>query len=183
MRKYLAVAAVVGIAPGLAAAQVGAGTQHMGAGVGMGDSEITLMGSGSSDVDFDLNRFSLAGSYAYYFSDAGAVGLRQAVTFFGGPDVSDAWQGATNVFGQWHFGGPTAMARPYIGASVGGIYGDNLADTFTAGPEVGVKWYVQPRTFILTHIDYQFTFEDADEVQEDWDDGRFNYHVGVGYNF
>ncbi|RFA31144.1 hypothetical protein CAI21_00325 [Alkalilimnicola ehrlichii] len=184
MKKYLAVAAAMGFAPALVSAQVahGGGAATM-TGPVEGDREITLFGSGRSDVDFDNNTISVNGSFAQYLTDEWSLGVRQGIDYIDRPDESSIWQGSTALFTQWHFGAPDAMVRPFVGVNFGGFYGDNLTDTWAAGPEVGAKWYVQPQTFILTQVDYQFTFRNADDLDEDWDDGRFNYHIGVGYNF
>lgn len=181
MKSYLALAAAAGFVPALAFGQTPAYTQPMGP--VQGDREVILSGSGSSDVDFDNNTVNVNGSFAQYLTDATALGLRQGVTFIDRPNVSSQWRGATDLFAQWHFGGRDAAVRPFVGANVGYFYGDGITDTWVAGPEVGAKWYVRPHTFVLTQVDYQVTFRSSDDVDEDWDDGRFNYRLGVGYNF
>lgn len=179
MKKSLGFAVAAASFPVLAFAQDPAALT----GPMQGDRELMVAGSGSSDVDFDNNRLNLSVSFAQFLTDAASLGVRQDVHWVD-PDVgSSILRGATDVFAHWHFGEPGAMVRPFLGVNVGYFYGDELTNTWVAGPELGAKWYVQPQTFILTQIDYQWTFTDADDIDENWDDGRFRYQVGVGYNF
>lgn len=145
-----------------------------------GDRELTLSGSGSSDRDFDNNSLGATLEYGVYFTDRTEVGIRQSFSVADRPGDT-SWSGATRVYADYHFGGPTWV--PYVGASVGGFYGEDIDETFAAGPELGVKYYVQPNTFILAQAEYQFLFDDADEVDDSFDDGVFLYNFGVGMNF
>jgi hypothetical protein len=73
--------------------------------------------------------------------------------------------------------------RPFVGANFGGFYGDGVDDTFAAGLEVGVKYYVLPKTFILGSLEYQWLFESAGGADDSFDDGQFIYGLGIGFNF
>ena len=70
-----------------------------------------------------------------------------------------------------------AMWQPFIGASLGVQYGSGVKDAFFIGPEIGAKYYVMPKTFILGQVAYQF------QVDEDVDDGSTFYTLGIGFNF
>ncbi len=181
MKKYLAFAAVAGFLPALVLAPMQAAPAPKAP--AQGDREVILSGSGSSDGDFDSNTIGLRGSFAQYLTDNTALGVRQEVEYSDRPERPSRWRGVTDVFAQWHFGRSGSVVRPFAGASVGYLYGDEITDSWVAGPELGAKWYVQERTFILTQLDYQFTFRDAQEADENWDDGRFRYQLGIGYNF
>lgn len=145
-----------------------------------GTQEVTLSGAGSSDKDFDNNIFSLEGSYGWYLSEAAEVGVRQSVGIADSDGQDVNWSGSTRAFYDYHFGHRT---RPYIGANLGYVYGDMVEESFLAGLELGIKHYVLERTFINGQIEYQYFFEDADEIDNRFDNGSFVYSVGLGFNF
>lgn len=146
-----------------------------------GDQEITLGGAGSSDKDFDSSGLSVQGSWGQYLSDSSLWGVRQTVNAFDTEGESVQWSGSTRVFYDYHFG--SGNSRPFVGLSVGGIYGDGVDDTFMGGPEVGYKHWLNENTFITGLVEYQFLFESASDVDDTYDDGAFFYSVGLGYNF
>jgi hypothetical protein len=146
-----------------------------------GTQEITLGGAGSSDKDFDETILSIAGSWGTYVSPRSQWGIRQTISARDSEGESTRFDGATRIFYDYHFGGD--KARPFVGLSVGGIYGKGVDDTFTGGPEVGLKYYVLNNTFILGLVEYQFLFDSASDVDDRFDDGAFFYSLGIGYNF
>jgi hypothetical protein len=146
-----------------------------------GDQEITLSGAGSSDKDFDNTILSVSGSWGSYLSPHSLWGVRQLVSARDAEGESTSFDGATRLFYDYHFG--DGRFRPFIGISAGGIYGEGVDDTFTAGPEVGLKYYVLQNTFIVGLMEYQFLFDSANDVDDRFDDGAFFYSVGIGYNF
>jgi hypothetical protein len=52
-----------------------------------------------------------------------------------------------------------------------------------AGPEVGLKFYVQPAAFLFVQVEYQFFFEGASDISSNIDQGAYAYSFGAGYNF
>lgn len=146
-----------------------------------GTREVTLAGAGGSDKNFDSNRFSLEGTYGYYRSPEVLLGIRQSVGASKVEGENSNWTGATRVFVDYHF--DMDNMRPYVGASLGYIYGDDVEETFIAGPELGLKAYVASNTFIAFNIEYQILFESADDADSQIDDGAFAYSLGLGYNF
>ncbi|QFU11852.1 hypothetical protein FIU84_07555 [Stutzerimonas frequens] len=146
-----------------------------------GDKEITLGGAGSSDKDFDDTVFSVQGSWGQYLSEASLWGVRQTVNARDTEGESVKFDGSTRVFYDYHFG--TGKARPFIGASIGGVYGDQVDETFMAGPEVGFKYWVQDKTFITAMAEYQFLFKSGSDAQDRYDDGVFLYSIGIGFNY
>lgn len=146
-----------------------------------GDKEITINGQGTSDNDLDSNDFSLTGSYGHYINNQGQVGLRQTLTITDREGSSTDFDGATVVFYDHHFG--QGKARPFIGANLGFNYGDRTEETFSAGPEVGLKYYVLEKTFVQGMLQYQFLFEDGGDIDDNYDDGILYYSVGMGFNF
>ena len=147
-----------------------------------GDRTLTLSGTGSSDNDFDTNNFGMTGELGWFLNDSLETGVRQSVNVIARDDAADDWSGGTRIFANWHFGGRNAF-QPFVGLSGGGFYGEHVKDTFAAGPELGMKYYVKDKTFIELQVEYQFLFEDADEIDDRFDDGAFFYTLGIGYNF
>jgi len=145
-----------------------------------GDWEMTLTGTGDSDNDFEDNDFNGAVSLGYFFTDGLEAGVRQGLGFNDTAAGSD-WDGSTRVFLDYHF--DMDRWQPFIGVQFGGIYGDDVHDTFIAGPEGGVKYFVNSTTFIFASIEYQFLFDDSDEADEAIDDGRFVYGLGIGFKW
>jgi hypothetical protein len=149
-----------------------------------GDREFILGGSGSSNNDLENTTLNLGGELGWYWTDHFELGIRQSVNY---ADIEsegiedDYWNGATRGFFNYHFG--NGFVRPFIGASLGGIYGDGIDNRGFAGPELGAKVYVLSKTFLYARGEYQFFFEDADNADERFDEGAWAYGLGVGYNF
>lgn len=144
-----------------------------------GDWELTLGGNGSNDSDFEAGGFGVSGSLGYFFTKAMELSVRQSISFsdFG----SSSWNGATRAAFDYHF--YLDRIRPFVGANFGGIYGESVNETFAAGLEAGVKWYVKNETFIFGMGEYQWLFDDADSADDAFDDGQFLYSLGIGFNF
>lgn len=146
-----------------------------------GDREVTLSGSGSSDNELDNTTLGVSGSYGFYTTPNLLFGLRQSVNYTGIDDADDAFNGSTRGFVDYVFG--TGRLRPFVGASLGAVYGDNVEESVAVGPEAGVKYYADRNTFVFGQVEYQILFEDSSEFDNNIDDGIFNYTIGVGFNF
>lgn len=151
------------------------------AGPAAGDRTFSISGTGSSDEEFDGNSFGVTGEIGYFTTENLQYGIRQSINGVAGDEVSDEWSGATRLFADYHFG--CCAARPYLGVNLGGIYGESVSNTGAAGVEAGVKWYVLDKTYINLGAEYQFLFQDADDIDTAYDDGAFFYQLGVGFNF
>ncbi len=147
-----------------------------------GDREITIQGTGTSDKNFDTNVFSAAGSYGWFTTDQSEWGIRQSVGVSDTSNSSSRWNGATRLFYDYHFTANSTWV-PYIGASLGYIYGQETKETFSAGPEIGLKYYVKDKTFVSIGAEYQFLFDDSKKIDNTYDDGAIFYGLGVGFNF
>lgn len=169
----------------LGALPMAASAQSSGFGPEEDDKEFSISGTGSSDQDFDSGSFGLTGELGWYLQDHVVAGIRQSVNYASieGADLDDDfWNGATRGYLNYQF--LNDRARPFVGASLGGIYGDGVEDSGFAGLETGLKYYVREKTYFLARIDYQFFFEDSDDVDDAFkDDGGWAYTVGLGYNF
>jgi hypothetical protein len=146
-----------------------------------GDQEITLSGAGSSDRKFDSTIFSIQGSWGRYLSDSSLWGVRQSINAFDQEGSSVKFDGSTRVFYDYHFG--SGAARPFVGLNLGALYGERVDETFIGGPELGIKYWVQDKTFITAMVEYQFLFKSGSEARDRYKDGALFYSVGVGYNF
>lgn len=150
-----------------------------------GEREFSLSGTGSSDRDFNSSSIGVTGDLGWYLRDNMVAGIRQSVNYadIAGEGVTDDfWNGSTRGYLNHHF--LEDRARPFIGASLGGIYGDGVKDSAFAGLETGVKYYVRSKTFILGRVEYQFLFSDTDDATDAFqDDGIWAYTVGLGYHF
>jgi len=152
-----------------------------------GDLEVLITGSGSNDQDFDTGAGAFELSLGYYVVEEVIVGHRQGVGIAGtstGDDIDDSdfdVTGSTVGFVDYVF--DLGRFRPFAGATFGYLYGEGIEDSFIAGPEAGLKFYVLDETFIIARVAYEFIFEDVDDADSNFEDGRFNYTLGVGFNF
>ena len=168
--------------PVLGLALLPAASAHAQAYFEQGKSELTLSGSGSSNEDVDAGSFGLSGSYGYFLADQFEILVRQTVSY------ADANAGGTSVTAttavgvDYHF--DLDRFQPFVGAAVGYFYGDSDVDeTFFAGPEAGLKFFVKDDTFLYGLVSYQFFFDDFDDADEVFDDGSFVYQVGIGFTW
>ncbi|MEX0740417.1 MAG: hypothetical protein WD071_13825 [Pseudohongiella sp.] len=166
---------------GAAHAQPGSTTNL---GPAQGDKEFSLSGTGSGDRNFDSASFGVSGDYGWYTGPRTSVGLRQSVNYASIENASitnDFWNGSTRLYGNYHFG--TTALRPFIGGSIGGIYGDGVNSSAFAGLELGAKYYVLSKTFLLARAEYQWFFDRGSDINNSFDQGAWAYTVGIGYNF
>ncbi|WP_339799809.1 hypothetical protein [uncultured Marinobacter sp.] len=169
----------------LGALPMAATAQTSNFGPEQGDREFSLSGTGSSDQDFDSSSIGVSADLGWYLRDAVVAGVRQSINYadIEGEDLSnDFWNGSTRGYVNYQF--LTDRARPFIGASLGGIYGDGVKDTAFAGLETGLKYYVLAKTYFLARVEYQFLFSSTSDAADAFqDDGAWAYTVGLGYNF
>ncbi|MFP2767910.1 hypothetical protein [Oceanisphaera sp. KMM 10153] len=147
----------------------------------VGDREFTLSGAGTSSKDFDNGTFGVSGDVGWFLSNQTVAGIRQSVNYASVENGDDAWNGSTRGYVDYHFG--QHQARPFVGASLGGIYGDGVKNTGVAGLELGLKYYVLPSTFILARAEYQFLFDSGDSAEDNFDNGAWAYVLGMGFNY
>lgn len=146
-----------------------------------GTQEITLGGGGGSDNKFNETTLSLQGSWGRYIDNNALWGVRQTLNVRDSDETNTIFDGSTRLFYDYHFGsGPT---RPFIGASIGGFYGRDVRNTFAAGPEVGIKHWLQDNVFITAMAEYQFLFRSGRDARDRYDDGAVLYSISLGYNF
>ena len=147
-----------------------------------GEREFTLGGAGATNKEFDDSFGGVNFSYGYYTTDTQEWVLRQSINYSNPSSGGQAWNGATRIAFDQHLTAYGAL-RPFVGVNAGGVYGDRVRDTFSAGLETGAKFYVQQRTFIYAQVEYGWFFRRARNVDDTFDDGQFNWSIGVGFNF
>ena len=146
-----------------------------------GSREITFSAGGASTRDFDDSIAALNLSYGYYFSDT-LVGLvRQSLSYSSLGSGDSQWSGGTRLAVDQHFS--DGAFRPFLGVNFGRLYGDGVRDTWAAGLEGGAKYYMQPRTFVHTTIEYGWYFDRARNVNNRFNDGQWSWSMGLGFNF
>lgn len=146
-----------------------------------GDWEVTLGGGGSNNKDFDTGAGNVNGSIGYYFTENLELSLRQGISYADADNAESSWAGSSRIALDYHFN--LERWRPFLGVNFGGFYGENLNDSWAAGLEAGVKYYVMEKTFIFGMAEYAWAFNDADEADDAFDDGQFIYSLGLGFNF
>ncbi|MEO6245989.1 MAG: hypothetical protein ABIQ12_11210 [Opitutaceae bacterium] len=172
-----------------------------------GTREFTLGASGATDRRISGSNGGASGSFGWYFDAENEIVLRQSVNFSTGgetlttttPTAGGAvgtgigvvtttrssrreWSAATRLAFDHHFA-THGIFRPFLGANFGAVYGRSVRDTLAAGLEAGGKFYVQPRTFILTMVEYGWFFNRARNIDNRFRDGQFTWSAGVGFNF
>lgn len=146
-----------------------------------GDWEVTLTGSGSNDNNFDAGGFGASGSLGYFFTENAEAYVRHTTNFSDSEAGDDTILSSTRVGLDYHF--PLGRFYPFVGVNLGGVYGNEVEETFTGAPEVGVKFFALEKTFLFALAEYQFFFDTASSADEAFDDGLFVYSVGVGFNW
>jgi len=150
--------------------------------------ELTLGGTASHGPDLNGFNASVSASIGYYFTDTLEVRLVQSLTSsdigLTGSGEGSSLNAATRLALDLHFPmGDQSQIVPYIGANVGYVYGNAVQDTAEAGPEAGLKIYVNPKTFIFVSVEYEFFFDTGSDASSAFSDGQFVYGLGIGFRF
>lgn len=150
-----------------------------------GEQEFSISGSGGSDRNFNSGTFGVTGDLGWYLRNNVVAGIRQSVNYAsieGESLKDDFWNGSTRGYVNYQF--MDDRTRPFLGASLGGIYGDGVKNSAFAGLETGLKYYVIPKAYFLARVEYQFLFSSTSDASDAFqDDGIWAYTVGLGYNF
>jgi len=139
-----------------------------------GNWEATLTGTGLSSDDFDSSNFGMTASLGYYMSENVIFTLKQGVQL---DDNDDATLAAGRTILQAAYQWDRGKWQPYIGMNVGGVYGGAVDNEAVAGPEIGLKYFVNESTFVFGNIGYEVP------VDECCGDGVVPYSVGIGFDF
>lgn len=144
--------------------------------------EFTLGGSGISNKDMDDSQGGIEFSYGTFLSPASEWVLRQSFNYANPANGDSGWNGSTRLAYDVHIN-HDGFARPFFGLSAGRIYGDTVNDSWTAGLEVGSKFFVRSRTFIYAMASYDWLFDRGSQIDDRFDDGRLGWNLGIGYQF
>ncbi|HEY8667848.1 MAG TPA: hypothetical protein VIL86_14365 [Tepidisphaeraceae bacterium] len=142
-----------------------------------GQFELTLSGVGSNDKEFRSGSAGVNLGLGYFATQNAEISIRQSVSYSDSDQSGGgtSWDGSTRVAFDWHF--DLDRWQPFLGISGGYKYGDNTRDTWIAGLEGGVKYYVHSNTFIYGIAEYQF------DLRGRFGDGAFVYGLGIGTNW
>lgn len=146
-----------------------------------GTHELTLGGGGASNKDFDSSIGAVDIGFGTYFSPRSELVLRQSIAYSNPENSDKGWNGATRLAYDYHLSESTV--RPFVGVSAGRIYGNTVEDTWAAGLEGGVKFFVKPQTFILAMASYDWLFDNGSEIDNEFENGRYGWTLGVGFQF
>jgi hypothetical protein len=139
-----------------------------------GNWSLEVSGQGNNDKDFNNGSVAAQGNIGYFLSKEFEVGVRQTISYVGTPG-GHAWDGATAGAADFHF--DLDRWQPYVGANVGYLYGESTSDHWIAGPEVGVKYFVNSTTFVDVLASYEF------DLNNGIDSGSFLYSLGLGFRW
>jgi hypothetical protein len=145
-----------------------------------GDWELTLSGEGRHGPDLNGTDFGVNFTLGYFLTKELEVGVRQSVNYADDTGPGSAWDGTTGVALDYHF--DLGRWQPFIGANFGFRYGD-VHNTFEAGPEGGVKYFVNATTFVQLGVQYEFFFDKDSRAGSAFSDGQFVYALGVGFKW
>jgi len=137
-----------------------------------GNWSLELSGQGSNDKDFRTGNAAVQFNLGYFVTKELEVGVRQGLVW---GDGGSAWSGSTAAAADFHF--DLDRWQPYVGAFIGYSYGSDTEDAWTAGPEVGVKYFVNSTTFIDANAAYAF------DLNNGLDSGSFVYTLGLGFRW
>ena len=167
----LAISSLVAIAPSQAA-QVA------------GDNEVQLSGGFFHASGSDTGTMTADVSYGKFLTDRWELGLRQTLGYSFIDDADNQWNASTIPFVNYHFRGlsPDDRFQPFLGAFIGAAYNENDT-TFTTGPNLGFKYFLDDQTFIVTRYRYEWFANDLDigELRDNSSDGNHVITVGFGY--
>ena len=146
-----------------------------------GEWETAFAVAARNDRDFDRGRVDVDFHLGYYVTRNLLLGLRQEYGWDGGTNVVDTWVASTRAVADWHF--DLAEWRPFVGVNFGYRYGDMVRDTWTVGPQAGLKWYLKQHAFVFGRVEYETFFRRGRDIDEGFRNGNFIYTIGIGLNF
>jgi hypothetical protein len=145
-----------------------------------GDLELALGGGGSNDESFDNTVFNIQAGLGCFVTPNLEGIYRQEISYSDSPGNHNL-NGSTRLSFDYHFN--LRPWYPYLGGNIGYVYGDTVEEQFIAGPEVGVKYFVNDTTFIAGGLEYQVLFKKIGNADNNFDSGRFVYILGIGFKF
>jgi hypothetical protein len=144
------------------------------------DWELTLAGSARNDSDFSESSIGKSGSLGYFPLRDLELSIRDTITYTDvGRDTLTDIRVATAV--DWHFPlGRSHRFIPFVGATLGYQFGNGVLDTWYAGPEAGIKYFVNNDAFLFFRAEYDIFFDTTGDSSSD---SQFVYQFGIGFRF
>ena len=137
------------------------------------DLQLSGAGTASSGGSFDTGDASAQFQLGYLLTKELEGGVRQTITW---ADGGSDWNGATFAFADYHF--DMDRWQPYVGANLGYRYGNQgVNDAWLAGPEVGVKYFMNATTYVDLRAAYEW------DLNEGVDKGAYFFGLGIGVKF
>jgi hypothetical protein len=144
--------------------------------------EVVLSGAGVSTTELDAGAAQVGLSVGYFLDEMFSLSVRQNLLYGdAGVGTSEAWDGVTRVAADLHV--PLGKFVPYLGANAGYVYGDSFTESFMAGPETGIKYFLKDDAFVQFGVEWQFFFDKGDSLTTAFDDGQLLYLLGFGLRF
>jgi len=143
------------------------------------DSEVELSGGLVHSEGSDTGNLNLDLSYGYYLTPGWQLGLRQALSYNFIEDQRDEWTATTAPFLAYHFR-LTDTVLPHVGAFLGAAWNDRDI-TGTIGPQVGVKFFFSPQTYVGLRYRYEWFFNKFERINNNSDDGNHVFNIGLGF--
>lgn len=144
--------------------------------------EVLVAGTGNNNEEFEAGGASGIASVGYYFSDVVEFSVRQNAAYaHAGTGSPEIWNFASRAAIDLHI--PLGPVVPYVGGNIGYAYGDSIEDSLMAGPEGGVKLYLQDDAFLTLGAEYEFFFDRGDSLETAFDRGQFLWTLGMGMRF
>jgi len=145
--------------------------------------EITFGGSGGSNRELSDSFGGATLSYGVYLNNEWLGAIRQSLNYSNpGHGGSTTWNGSTRIAADYHVT-TLGSAMPFFGGNFGRIYGTSLRDTWSAGIEGGVKYYMQSKLFVFVMVEYNWLFQRTRELDNNFGDGQLFWTMGIGFNF
>lgn len=141
-----------------------------------GEWEFSVGGAGAGNDILDDALGGANASLGYFIQENSQISVRQSVNYDG-----DDFSGSTYVVFDQHFG--EDRLRPFVGLGLGRAYGDAIDNTWAAGLEGGLKFYLRTDNFLFAMANYVWLFDHAGDSLDHIDDGHILWAVGVGFSF
>jgi hypothetical protein len=141
-----------------------------------GNWELELGGSGTANHQVSAATFSIEGDFGYFITKNLEVALRQTVGYADAEHAGPVVSATTAVAADWNFDFGNFV--PFAGGNVGYSYGTKNTtgrDVWAAGPEGGLKFFVNSTTFIYGLVGYEFLF-----AENKGGSSGFTYSLGIG---
>jgi hypothetical protein len=140
-----------------------------------GNFSLELAGDGGTDHDWTEASAGISFELGYFVSKELMVGVRQGISWSDAGGPGSFMDGSTRIVANYHF--DMDKWQPYVGASLGYAYGDLTEDDWFAGPELGVKYFVNSTTYVDLVVAYDFL------LCEGLDEGSYRYGLGIGFRW